>query len=79
VVRSRTAASGRDRICTSSSLSAPDQQALRINVEVRRRDVHAAIIGKTIFGISILELINSFAPTNSGTAYRSIMTIGTDA
>jgi hypothetical protein len=50
---------------------------LRINVEVRRRDVHEAVIGKRVLGLSILELVNSFSPTDAGAAYRSIMTIGT--
>jgi hypothetical protein len=40
---------------------------LRINVEVRRRDIHAAVIGKRLFGLGILELVNSFTPTVSGT------------
>lgn len=52
---------------------------LRINVEVRRRDIHAAVIGKRLFGLGILELVNSFTPTVSGTAYRSVMTIGTSS
>ena len=52
---------------------------LRISVEVRRRDMHAAIIGKSLFGFSILELVNSFTPTDSGTAYGSVMTIGTSS
>jgi hypothetical protein len=54
-------------------------RVLRIDVEVRRRDAHAAVIGKTVCGLDILELVNSFTATESGTAYVSVMTIGTSA
>jgi hypothetical protein len=52
---------------------------MRLHVEVRRRDLQAAIIGKKLFGFSVLELVNNFTPTDHGTAYRSVMTIGTGA
>ena len=39
--------------------------------------MHEAVIGKRLFGLSILELVNKFTLTDSGTIYRSVMTIGT--
>ena len=67
------------RLRIAEAFQRQTDRMMRIHVEVHRRDQHAAIIGKTILGFSVLELVNSFAPTNVGTAYRSIMTIGTGA
>jgi hypothetical protein len=44
---------------------------------VPRRDLKQAVIGKSLFGFDIFELVNSFTPTDSGTKYRSVMTTGT--
>jgi len=54
----------------------PDR-GLRIRVKVRRRDAQAAVIGRSVLGIDILELVNQFVPTTAGTHYLSTMTIGT--
>jgi hypothetical protein len=65
------------RLRITEAFQRRSDRLLRINVEVRRRDMGAAVIGKSVFGFSILELVNSFTPTNAGTAYATMMTIGT--
>jgi hypothetical protein len=55
------------------------ERLLRITVEGRRRDSEAAVIGNCVLGMSVLELVNRFEPTASGTISTSTMSIGTAA